>query len=135
VLAWSCDAANNSVQAEYVLEEKVPGVQLGTVWHHLAWKTKLAIVNQVADYDGSLCATRFKMHGYIYFKEDLQRLTGNSNAIQLSSDQQHSSFEQYAMGPLTKAELWVSGREQLAVDRGPCMSMGRIRTGPALDAK
>ncbi|KAF9736412.1 hypothetical protein PMIN07_008230 [Paraphaeosphaeria minitans] len=119
VLAWSCDAANNSVQAEYILEEKVPGVRLGAVWHRLTWEKKLAIVDQVADFDGSLSATRFKTHGCIYFKEDLQRLTGNSDAIQLISDQQHSTLEQYAIGPLTKAELWVSGREQLDIDRGP----------------
>jgi hypothetical protein len=134
VLAWSCDAANNSVQAEYILEEKVPGVRLGAIWHHLTWEKKLAIVDQVADFDGSLSAMSFNAHGCIYLKEDLERLTGISDAIQLSSDQQHATLEQYAMGPLTKSELWISGREQLNIDRGPCMSMVRLLPGPALDA-
>jgi hypothetical protein len=134
VLAWSCDAANNSVQAEYILEERVPGVRLGAIWHHLIWEKKLAIVNQVADFDGSLSAMRFNTHGCIYFKEDLQRLTGNFETVQISSDQQRSTLEQYAMGPLTKSELWISGREQLDIDRGPCMSMVRLLPRPALDA-
>ncbi|KAI8941618.1 hypothetical protein NX059_002831 [Plenodomus lindquistii] len=119
VLAWSCDAANNSVQAEYVLEERVPGVRLGAIWHHLPWEKKLAIVDQVADFDGSLSAIRFKTHSCIYFKDDLQRFTGRSDDIQLIPDQQLSDSEQYARGPLTKAELWASGREQLDINRGP----------------
>lgn len=134
MLAWSCDAANNSVQAEYIIEEKVPGVRLGALWHHFTWENKLAVIDQVANFDGSLSAIRFKTHGCIYFKKDLQRLTGISNDIQLSSDQQHSTLEQYAMGPSTKAELWVSGREQLDIDRGPCMSIMHLMPGPTLDA-
>ncbi|KAF1833917.1 hypothetical protein BDW02DRAFT_648020 [Decorospora gaudefroyi] len=95
-------------------------MRLGAVWHHLAWEKKLAIVDQVAGFDGALSAIRFKTHGCIYFKEDLQRLTGISDPIGLiTSDQQHSTLEQYSMGPLTKAELWVSGRDQLDIDRGP----------------
>ncbi|KAF2130078.1 hypothetical protein P153DRAFT_396412 [Dothidotthia symphoricarpi CBS 119687] len=119
VLAWSCDAANNSVKAEYILEEKVPGVRLGAVWYGLPWRTKLSIVNDIADCDASLSAVRFKTHGCVYFREDLQRLTGMSIALQFSLDQQHTTLEKYAMGPLTKAELWISGREQLDIDRGP----------------
>ncbi|KAF1851151.1 uncharacterized protein K460DRAFT_28798 [Cucurbitaria berberidis CBS 394.84] len=119
VLAWSCDAVNNSVQAEYILEEKVSGVRLGAVWYKLPWATKLAIVDQVAQIDASLNAVKFKKHGCIYFKDDLQRLTGKSEAMQLNLGQQDSTLERYAMGPLVKAELWSSAREQLAIDRGP----------------
>jgi hypothetical protein len=120
VLAWSCDAVNNSVQAEYIIEEKVSGVRLGAVWYNLPWATKLAIVDQVVQFDASLSAVGLKKHGSIYFKEDLQRLTGNSEAIQLRLGQQDSTLEQYAMGPISKAELWDNARERLAVDRGPC---------------
>ncbi|KAH8727686.1 phosphotransferase enzyme family protein [Phaeosphaeriaceae sp. PMI808] len=119
VLAWSCDAVNNSVQAEYILEEKVSGVRLGAVWHNLPWAKKLAIVDQTVQFDTSLSAVKFEKHGCIYFKEDLQRLTGNSEAIQVNFSQQDSTLEQYAMGPLTKAELWYNAQEPLDIDRGP----------------
>ncbi|KAF1921809.1 phosphotransferase enzyme family protein [Ampelomyces quisqualis] len=122
VLAWSCDAGSNSVQAEYILEEKVPGVRLGAVWFNLPWATKLAIIDQVAEFDASLSAVSFKKHGCVYFKEDLQRLTGHSEAIQIDSGLQNLTLKQYAMGPLTKAELWNSARDQLATDRGPWTS-------------
>lgn len=131
MLAWSCDATNTPVQAEYILEEKVSGVRLGAVWHDLSWEQKLAIVDQIADFDGSLSAIRFKTHGCIYFKEDLQRLTGTTDAVQLISDQQHSGLQQYAIGPLTRAELWINGRGQLEIDRGPCMLLVRLIYGHA----
>lgn len=113
------------MQAEYILEEKVPGVRLGAVWHSLPWGAKLAIVNQVADFDATLSAASFKTHGCIYFKKDLQRLTGYAAAIQVRLDQKETTLEQYAIGPSTKAELWISGREQLDVDRGPCASIAQ----------
>jgi hypothetical protein len=122
VLAWSCDGAKNAVQDEYILEEKASGVRLGAVWRDLPWKAKLDIVVQVAEFDRALCGVRFKMHGCIYFKEDLERLTGKADAMQLKLGQEDSTLEQYAMGPLTKAQLWVNGREDMDIDRGPCTS-------------
>lgn len=119
VLAWSCDATTNSVQAEYIIEEKVTGVRLGMVWPELPWATKLAIVGKIVDIDHSLSTVDFDQHGCIYFKEDLQRLTGKSSPIHLKTNQSSLTLEQYAMGPLTKAELWVGGRRQAPIDRGP----------------
>lgn len=123
ILSWSCDATDNPVQAEYIIEEKAPGVRLGPLWPSLEWKTKLAIVEQIVDFDCSLTSIQFQKLGCIYFKEDLQRFTGSSDAIPLTSDRKNLVLDQYAMGPLTKAELWVNGREQMNLDRGPCKSM------------
>ncbi|KAL9079924.1 MAG: hypothetical protein Q9157_001216 [Trypethelium eluteriae] len=120
VLSWSCDAANNPIQAEHILEEKAPGSRLGALWISLPWKTKLAIVEQVVDFDCSLTAVQFNTHGCIYFKEDLRRLTSKSDTVQFTADRQGLNLDQYAMGPLAKAELWASGREQMNLDRGPC---------------
>lgn len=111
MLSWSCNAANNPVQAEYILEEKAHGVCLGALWSNLPWRTKLAIVEQVVDFDCSLTAVQFKTHGCIYFKEDLRRLTGSSDAVQFISDRQNLNLDQYSMGPLTKTELWADDRE------------------------
>lgn len=111
------------MQAEYILEEKAHGVRLGALWPSLPWRTKLAIVEQVVEFDSSLTAVQFKTHGCIYFKEDLRRLTSSSDAVQFTADRQSLNLDQYAMGPLTKAELWASGREQMTLDRGPCRFM------------
>ena len=108
------------MQAEYILEEKAAGVPLGALWPSLPWKNKLAIVEQVVGFDCSLTTVRFKTHGCIYFKEDLNRLTGCSNNIEFTAEQQNLNLDGYSMGPLTKAELWTSGRQQMDIDRGPC---------------
>ena len=123
ILSWSCEAANNPVQAEYIIEEKVPGVRLGSMWPSLPWREKLAIVEQVVDFDCSLTSIQFEKLGCIYFKEDLQRFIGRSNVVQFTSDRTNPALDQYVMGPLTKAELWVNGREHMNLDRGPCKSM------------
>ncbi|PSN74826.1 hypothetical protein BS50DRAFT_606170 [Corynespora cassiicola Philippines] len=103
--------------AEYILE-KAYGVSLGTLWSSLPWKTKLSIVKQIVDYDCSLTTVRFKTHGCLYFKEDLQRLTSSSVSVQFTSDRKDLSLDEYAMSPLTKAELWSSGRGEMEIDRG-----------------
>lgn len=122
VLAWSCDAANSSVKAEYIIEERMSGVRLGAVWPELSWRTKLAIVDQIVDVDSSLSAANFEEHGCLYFKEDLQRLAGHSETVHLTLNGSKITMEKYAMGPLTRAELWRNGRDQMKTDRGPCKS-------------
>ncbi|KAI9691729.1 MAG: hypothetical protein M1822_007801 [Bathelium mastoideum] len=104
VLSWSHDAASNPVQAEYILEEKASGARLGVLWSSLPWRTKLAIVEQVVNIDSSLTSVQFKTHGYV---------------VQLAADRQSLNLDQYAMGPLTKTELWANCREQMNLDRGP----------------
>ena len=120
VFSWSCDAESSPVQAEYILEERAQGVRLGSVWPKLAWKTKLAIVERVADFDRLLSSVQFGALGCIYFKSDLQRLTGSSAALEYTAEGKDVILDEYAMGPLTKAELWASGREQMDLERGPC---------------
>jgi hypothetical protein len=105
---------------------------LGSLWRALPWETKLAIVDQVAEYDKALTAMEFNAHGCIYFKNDLQRLTGRTEVTGLYSQQRDSNFNDYAIGPLTKAELWVSGRANLQMDRGPCRSS--LMLGPTNNA-
>jgi hypothetical protein len=75
----------------------------------MPWETKFTIVDQVIDFDSSLSSVSFKTHGCIYFKEDLQRLGGVSETIQLSSGQDYPDLGRYVMGPLTKGEFWISG--------------------------
>lgn len=119
VLGWSCDAAKNLAQAEYIFEENILGVRLGATWPELPWATKLGIIDQIVDIDNSLSAASFERHGCIYFKEDLQRLTGYADAIQFAFNGSKITMEEYAMGPLTTAELWNNGRNRFDTDRGP----------------
>ncbi|CAI7624832.1 unnamed protein product [Penicillium palitans] len=72
VLAWSFDSASSPVGAEYIIEEKAPGVRLGSVWNQWPRKSKLQLIAQVIDIQNTLTGVTFDMHGCIYFKDDLR---------------------------------------------------------------
>ncbi|KAF1960926.1 hypothetical protein CC80DRAFT_590240 [Byssothecium circinans] len=88
VLSWSSDARKSPVQAEYILEEKAPGVRLGALWSTLPWKSKLRILDQVVEFDQSLTSVQFEKHGCIYFKDNLLQLTNKADAVQFTTDRQ-----------------------------------------------
>lgn len=78
MLSWSFDAANNLVEAEYIIEEKAPGVPLGSVWNQWPRQLKLQLITQVVDMENKLATITFSKHGYIYFKQDLRSLVGDA---------------------------------------------------------
>lgn len=121
VLAWSSNP-HNPVGAEYIIEEKVPGVRLGNVWYQWPREKKLKLISQVVSIEHSLTLVNFQRHGCIYYKEDLQGLTGDAPDLSITSSAPIAPeiLERYTIGPITSPELWRSGRENMKLDRGPC---------------
>lgn len=121
VLAWSCDPAN-PVGAEYIVEEKAAGTRLGSVWHDWPRKSKLRVIDQVGKIEHALTTTKFTKHGCLYFKQDLPTLKERNDTLLAEPlpSVQSSDLDRYVIGPLTSAELWSSGREDIDLDRGPC---------------
>lgn len=121
VLAWSFDSASSPVGAEYIIEEKAPGVRLGSVWNQWPRKSKLQLIAQVIDIQNTLTGVTFDMHGCIYFKDDLRALgeepkeAGIQSATAIIPDM-------FVIGPLTTGELWNGVRSGMNLDRGPCKS-------------
>lgn len=116
ILAWSSDATNNPVEAEYIIEEKTPGIRLGSLWSKWPRETKLKLIRQVVDIENKLTGITFPKHGSVYFKENLRSLTGNADDINLDS----TIFGRFSIGPLTTSELWNGTRKYMGLDRGPC---------------
>lgn len=81
ILSWSTNSANNSVEAEYIIEEKAPGVRLGSVWKQWPRNLKLQLITQVVDLEKRLTSITFDKHGCIYFKRDLSSLIGEAEDI------------------------------------------------------
>ena len=48
VYAWSSKAQNNVVGAEYIIMEKLPGVQLSVVWADMEIEDRLTVTKAVA---------------------------------------------------------------------------------------
>ncbi|KAJ5804674.1 Aminoglycoside phosphotransferase [Penicillium psychrosexuale] len=117
VLAWSFDA-NNHVGAEYIIEEKAPGVRLGSVWNLWPRESKLQLIIQVIDIQNTLTGVTFDMHGCIYLKDDLRSLGEEPKEANIQSATT-SIPDIFAMGPLTTSELWNGVRSGMNLDRGP----------------
>lgn len=122
MLSWSSDAANNLVEAEYIIEEKAPGVRLGSVWNQWPRQLKLQLIAQVVDIENKLTTITFDKHGCIYFKEDLRSLVGEAEDIHTQSGGS-DVLERFSLGPLTTNELWSGTRRDMNLDRGPCKYM------------
>lgn len=119
ILSWSTNSANNSVGAEYIIEEKAPGVRLGSVWKQWPRNLKLQLITQVVDLEKRLTSITFDKHGCIYFKRDLRSLIGEAEDIH-SHHVDDDALEQFSIGPLTTNELWNETRRNMKLDRGPC---------------
>ncbi|OQD85550.1 hypothetical protein PENSOL_c100G01035 [Penicillium solitum] len=96
VLAWSFDSANSPVGAEYIIEEKAPGVRLGPVWNQWPRKSKLQLITQ----------------------DDLRSLCEEPEEANIQSATA-SIPDIFAIGPLTTGELWNAVRDGMNLDRGP----------------
>ncbi|KAI3148379.1 hypothetical protein CBS147325_3532 [Penicillium roqueforti] len=117
VLASSFDA-NNHVGAEYIIEEKAPGVRLGSVWNQWSRDPKLQLIIQMIDIQNTLTGVTFDMHGCIYFKDDLRSLGEEPKEANIQSATT-STLDIFALGPLTTGELWNGVRSGMNLDRGP----------------
>ncbi|KAJ5508002.1 phosphotransferase enzyme family protein [Penicillium freii] len=116
VLVWSCDATKNLVEAEFIIEEKAPGVRLGSVWNQWPRELKLQLITQVVELENTLTTITFDRQGCIYFKDDLSALIGEAKGIHTHSA---GALERYSIGPLTSNELWSGTKRNMDLDRGP----------------
>ncbi|PYH85352.1 phosphotransferase enzyme family protein [Aspergillus uvarum CBS 121591] len=118
ILAWSSDAANTPVKAEYIIEEKAASVRLGSLWNQWSRETKLKLVEQVVDMENKLTSTTFSKHGCVYFKADHRSLTGQVEDLNDDSSADEV-LKRFTIGPLTSPELWTGTRSDMELDRGP----------------
>ncbi|KAK2756950.1 Phosphotransferase enzyme [Arachnomyces sp. PD_36] len=130
ILASSSTSAN-IVGAEYILEEKADGKQLGNLWYKWPKEARLEIIQQLVDIEVKLGALSFLKHGCIYYKSDLESkgfacesLAANLSRVHNSSSSKAqrlnlSKLEDFAVGPLTDARLWEGEKATMNLDRGP----------------
>ncbi|EFE38458.1 hypothetical protein TRV_06882 [Trichophyton verrucosum HKI 0517] len=115
VLGWS-SGTDNPVGAEYIIMEKIPGVQLETLWNKLDVEMKVNIVKEIAGYQRGWTLTSFPQYGSIYYKEDIPNATSltytNKNGEQVTDDR-------FTVGPSTSRQHFDDGRASVKFDRGP----------------
>ena len=58
--------------AEYIIEEKAIGQQLGSVWFQWSEESQLEMVDQIIALEAKLASVSFPQYGSIYYKSDLK---------------------------------------------------------------
>ncbi|KAF3480542.1 phosphotransferase family protein [Arthroderma uncinatum] len=94
VLGWS-SRTDNPVGVEYVIMEKMPGVQLETLWNKLDVEVK---------------------YGGLYYKQDLSNAT---SLVYTNKDGEQVTDDRFAVGPSTSRQNTDDGRMDVSFDRGP----------------
>ena len=119
VYAWSSRAQENAVGAEYVIMEKLPGIELERVWTGMKIGDRFAVVKAIARYQKSWTSVSVEKFGSLYFAEDLDGQTVDGP---LYTDQHGVQItnSKFAIGPSTGREFIDDGRATIEFDRGPC---------------
>ena len=119
VYDWS-SSTSNPVGAEYMIMEKVQGIELQSICYSMDVQQRMNVVGKIVDLEKTLFSIPLPANGSIYFKD--------TEAIQVAekvgivSDMTEDKF---CIGPSTEYLWWYQGREKLRVNRGAC------RNGPS----
>ncbi|KAL1874972.1 hypothetical protein Plec18167_005640 [Paecilomyces lecythidis] len=125
VLAWSSQA-DNPVQAEYILMEKAPGVQLNEIWHRLDIEGRLNVVKKIAKYQADWTAVSFSKFGGLYYKQDL---ISAPSLVYTDKEGKEVTDERFAVGPSTSRQNTDDGRMEIEFDRGDSAAEYELATG------
>lgn len=118
VLAWSSRAEATPVGAEFMILEKVDGVELYKPWPDIK-KEFAYIVGTLVRCDQKFATTLFSANGSLFYKDDI---VGFPHTTQIFKDEKKESdlTKKFAIGPHMAWELWFGERVGMDVDRGPC---------------
>jgi len=119
VYAWDSRLEINPVGAEYIIMEKVRGIELEYVWHNLLLQERFEVVKNIASYQEAWYSTSFKQYGSIYFLSDLDQ-KANVQPLRTYTNGIEKEHPEFAVGPSTDREYFDDGRHHVDFDKGPC---------------
>ncbi|PYH72743.1 aminoglycoside phosphotransferase family protein [Aspergillus vadensis CBS 113365] len=107
VLAWSSQANKNPVGAEYIIMEKVGGVQLDK---------RFELVKTISGHQRAWMSKSFTQYGSLYYSKDLHSSRG---CIFMDEDGSQFEDDRFAIGPSTGRGFLDDGRIDVDFDGGP----------------
>ncbi|KAG6123992.1 hypothetical protein E4U12_000338 [Claviceps purpurea] len=118
VYDWSSRAQDTPVGAEFILMEKVHGVELQQLWPKMTTEERWEVVKAVAAYQESWASVTFEQYGSLYFAEDFE---GENIPALVYTDEKGERVEdsRFVIGPSTSREMFDMGRCGIDFDRGP----------------
>lgn len=124
VLTWSSRADSTPVGTEFIILEKVEGIQLP---YALSGIQKvgdkvddvLKLLSQMLDTDKKFADLCFTMYGSLFYREDVAGYP-HTTKILADESQENELTQKFAIGPHLSWCLWRDERKHMDVDRGPC---------------
>ena len=131
VFAWSADSsAKNPVGTEYIIMEKVSGVESHNRWTHIAKGAQVfPLLDGVFEIERSFEEAPFSQIGSLYFRDDVRadlrdRPLFRPGSLPEEDTQLYrrldAAKDKYRVGPIADRQWWRSGRAQVTHDHGPC---------------
>lgn len=118
VYAWN-SRADDAVGAEYIIMEKMAGVQLSEVWDNMKIADKMQLRLNLALYQDVWLSISFRQFGGLYYRQDMEsRPPDNYLYTNREGEKVHDS--RFTVGPMTGRDWSDCRRETLKCDRGPC---------------
>lgn len=99
--------------------EKVPGIELESVWEDITGRQKYEIVRQLVGFEKSFAATRFTAFGSLYYAVDVPKVSGDETLC-VTEHGTEIKCSQFAIGPSNNRKFFDDGRGTVSVNRGPC---------------
>lgn len=118
VFAWSSRADESPVGTEYIIMEKLPGVQLHAVWSEMGIEDRFKIVKDIARFQKAWMTCSFRGHGSLYYSEDLE--TSDPKPLYTDRNGDEVMDARFAIGPSTGRGFSDDRRSMVEFDRGPC---------------
>jgi hypothetical protein len=119
VYAWSSRAHETPVGAEFILMEKMNGVELETVLPRMKIQDRLEVVKAVAGCQKSWASVSFEQFGSLYFPDDVDG-SALPPLTYIDLEGRKVSDPRFVVGPSTGREMFDDGRGTIEFDRGPC---------------
>ncbi|KZT64089.1 hypothetical protein DAEQUDRAFT_770014 [Daedalea quercina L-15889] len=118
VLAYCVDADQTDVRSEYIIMQKVSGVQLHERWSPDVDPNQAGTATrELVKAERAWTQTPLSHIGSLYFESDLPK---DVPAVGLPSDvPQNERWGRYVIGPSVSRQFWRGDRRFLEIDRGP----------------
>lgn len=131
VFAWSADStAKNPVGTEYIIMEKISGVESHHRWTHIAKGPEVfPLLDGVFNIEHSFEGAPFSQIGSLYFRDDVRADLRDRPLFRPGSLPEddtelyrrlNAAKDKYRVGPIADRQWWRSDRAQVTHDHGPC---------------
>jgi hypothetical protein len=118
VLNWSARAEGTDVGAEYILMEKVDGVEVQQRYKNLRSEA-FDLITQVTAMERAFVSRRFSQIGSLYYTEDVEPALQTRPLYATGEDNDNVSTR-FRIGPYVDWDVWRGTRADVEADRGPC---------------